>query len=101
MTVAQIIAQQIGHKALFMIGASKSLSSGKDFLMMKLGRNQKGWNKLKIALNGLDLYDMTFYRITKDRLGIPSIAKERTIANIYADMMHDIIESETGLRTSL
>lgn len=96
MNVAQIIAQQIGHKALFMIGASKCLAGGKDYLMMKLGRNQKGWNKLKITLNGLDLYDMTFYRIRKLK-----VADEITVNNIYFDQLCDVIESHTGLRTSL
>lgn len=94
-TVASIIAQQIGHKALFMIGA-KNLCAGKDRLVMKIGRNVKGWNYLRIVLNGLDLYDMTFQRIRSCK-----IADEITVNNIYCDQLCDVIESHTGLRTSL
>jgi len=95
MNIAQTIANQLGHKALFMIGA-KNLMAGKDYLQMKLGRNSGGWNALKIALNGLDLYDMTFYKIRKLK-----VTQEKTVDNIYFDQLHDIIETETGLRTSL
>jgi hypothetical protein len=95
MNVAQTIASQLGNKALFMIGA-KNLMAGTDYLQLRIGRNNKGWNALKIALNGLDLYDLTFYKIRKLK-----IADKKTIDNIYVDQLHDIIESETGLRTSL
>ena len=95
MNIAQTIAQQLGNKALFMIGA-KNLMAGKDYLQMRLGRNSGNWNALKIALNGLDLYDMTFYKIRK-----LTITKQKIVDNIYSDQLHDIIESETGLRTSL
>ena len=95
MNIAQTIAQQLGHKALFMIGA-KNLMAGKDYLQMRLGRNAGNWNALKIALNGLDLYDMTFYKIRKF-----TITKQKIVDNIYCDQLCDIIESETGLRTNL
>lgn len=95
MNIAQTIASQLGHKALFMIGA-KNLIAGKNYLQMRLGRNSGHWNVLKIVLNGLDLYDMTFYKIRK-----LTVTKEKTVDNIYCDQLHDIIESETGLRTSL
>ena len=95
MNIAQTIAQQLGHKALFMIGA-KNLVAGKDYLQMKLGRNSGNWNCLKIALNGLDLYDMTFYKIRK-----LTVTKEKTVDNICCDQLHDIIETETGMATNL
>ena len=95
MNIAQTVAQQLGHKALFMIGA-KNLMAGKDYLQMRLGRNSGNWNALKIALNGLDLYDMTFYKLRK-----LTITKQKMVDNIYCDQLCDIIESETGLRTNL
>ena len=95
MNIAQTIASQLGHKALFMIGA-KNLMAGKDYLQMRLGRNAGNWNMLKIALNGLDLYNMTFYKIRKLK-----VTKEKTVDNIYCDQLCDIIETETGLRTNL
>jgi len=95
MNIAQTIASQLGQKALLMIGA-KNLLAGKDYLQFRLGRNAGRWNVLKIALNGLDLYDMTFYRVRKLK-----VTSEKTIDNVYCDQLHDIIENETGMRTSL
>jgi hypothetical protein len=95
MNIAQTIANQLGHKTLFMIGA-KNIMAGKDYLQMKLGRKSGNWNSLKIALNGLDLYDMTFYKIRK-----LTVTAKKTVDNIYCDQLCDIIETETGLRTSL
>ena len=95
MNVAQTIASQLGRKALLMIGA-KNLMAGKDYLQFRLGRNAGGWNSLKIALNGLDLYDLTFYRIRKLK-----VTSEKTIDNVYCDQVRDIIEDETGMKTSL
>ena len=95
MNISQTIASQLGRKTLLMIGA-KNLMAGQDYLQLKLGRNAGGWNALKIALNGLDLYDLTFYRICKS-----IITSEKTIDNIYCDQLHDIIENETGMRTNL
>ena len=93
--VAQTIASQIGHRALYMIGA-KNMCAGDDRLVMKIGRNVKGWNYLRIVLNGLDLYDMTFQRIRSCK-----IAEEITVNNIYCDQLCDVIENHTGLYTSL
>ena len=95
MTIAQTIASQIGNKALFMIGA-KHLMAGASSLQMRIGRNSKGWNVIKIILNGMDTYDMIFYRINK-----ANIADCKTVNGIYNDQLCEIIESETGLRTSL
>jgi len=95
MNIAQTIASQLGRKALLMIGA-KNLMAGQDYLQLKLGRNAGGWSALKIALNGLDLYDLTFYRIRKLK-----VTSEKTIDNIHCDQLHDIIEDETGMRTDL
>ncbi len=94
-TVAMTIAQQIGNKALCMIGA-KDMCAGDNCLVMRIGRNPKRWNYLRIALNGLDLYDMTFQRIRNC-----NIADEKVANNIYHDQLCSIIESATGLNTSL
>jgi len=95
MNISQTIASQLGRKTLLMIGA-KNLMAGKDYLQMRLGQNAGGWNALKIALNGLDLYNLTFYRIRKLK-----VTSEKTIDNVYCDQLHDIIENETGMRTNL
>jgi hypothetical protein len=95
MKVAQTIAKQLGRRALFMIGA-KNLVAGEDRLGMKLGRNAGRWSHLSIVLNGLDLYDFTFYKFYNCK-----VIREKTVPNVYCDMMHQVIETETGLATSL
>lgn len=93
--VAEEIYRQLGHKARYMIGA-KNFSCTDSLLGFRIGRNCKGVNYITIELNGLDLYNMKFSKIYGTK--ITTLAEHN---NIYADMMHDIIESETGMRTSL
>lgn len=94
-TVAETICKQIGRGALFMLGA-KNFGCTDSTLTFKIGRNCKGVNHIKITLNGLDLYDMQFIKIRAHKI---TVLSEQN--NIYDDMMHGIIESETGMRTSL
>ena len=83
---------QIGHKALTMMGAyNKSYDSKDGSISFKI-KGSKKFNYIKIALNGLDLYNITFMKIGKY-----DIKKEKTINDIYSDMMHSLIEKETGL----
>lgn len=92
--VATIIKNQIGNKALYMMGA-KNLATGGDDLSFRV-RGSKRVNHVKIALNASDTYDITFGKI----LGL----KFNVVAShdgIYCDMMHDLIEKETGLYLSL
>jgi hypothetical protein len=94
-TVATEIAQQLGNGALCMLGAS-NLGCTDNRLCFKIGRNCKGVTHIKITLNSLDLYDMEFLRIRGPKITV--LAEHN---NIYNDMMHSIIEAETGLNTSL
>ena len=57
-----------------------------------------GINLVKINLNRDDLYDIQFIRFRASNLSWEPIA---TREGIYADMLREVFESETGLRTSL
>ena len=94
-TVAMEIYRQLGHKARYMLGA-KNFACTENRLVFRIGRNCKGVNCITIELNGLDLYDMQFIKIRGADLKV--LAEHN---NVYADMMHSIIESETGMNTSL
>ncbi len=94
MSVANIIRDQIGHKALYMLG-SKNLMDCGDALSFRI-RGSKAVNYIKISLNGKDLYDMEFGKIWGHNYKVVA-----THNDVYADMMHDLIESETGLYTKL
>lgn len=94
-TVAKEIARQLGNGTLCMLGAS-NLGCTDYRLSFKIGRNCKGVTHITIELNGLDLYDMQFIRIYGAKM---TVKAEHN--NVYDDMMHSIIEAETGMRTSL
>jgi hypothetical protein len=97
MTAAEIIRDQIGAKALYMIGTKMCLhdNDGKT-LILKIGRNGKGVNTIKITLNDLDLYDIEF----GSARGV-SYKVKSTDYNIYFDQLHQTIEEHTGMYTSL
>lgn len=110
------IVQQIGgNKFLAMTGSKFQYYSynelGYVYLMIKLTKNQSKAQYLKIQLNGLDLYDLTFSRIKKTlnpeykALGIkiydetPIVIKE--YKDVYADRLQDIFTWVTGMLTRL
>lgn len=110
------IAEQIGGNKFLVMTGSKFQYYGYDdlgyvYLMIKLVKNQSKAQYLKIQLNGLDLYDLTFSRIKKTQnpeykaLGIKIYDEEIIIVkeykDVYADMLQDIFTSVTGLYTRL
>ncbi len=115
------IVQQIGGNKFLAMTGSKFQYYGYDklgyvYLMIKLTRNQSKSQYLKIQLNGLDLYDLTFSRIKKTlkpecktpeykAIGLKLYDEEIEIIleykDVYADMLQDIFTSVTGLYTRL
>jgi len=97
--IAKTIFNQIGGKALFMLGAKNKAygesENGSTYVSFRV-RGSKAVNYVKITLNGLDLYDMEFGKIWGTNY---KVVKESN--NIYFDFMHKEIESATGLYTSL
>lgn len=93
--IASEIIRQLGNKAICMIGA-RNFSATENSVVFKIGKNDKKVTHIKIALNGLDLYDITYIRCWG--VNIKTMAESN---NIYADMMHTDIEENTGMRTSL
>jgi len=110
------IAQQIGGNKFLAMTGSKFQYYGYDelgyvYLMIKLSKNQSKAQYLKIQLNGLDLYDLTFSQIKKTltplakELGIKIYDEEvitvKEYKDVYADMLQDIFTSVTGMYTRL
>ncbi len=99
--VAQEIYRQLGKQTMFMLGAfnifydSNSKYGALEFRI----RGSKKWKHIKIALNGLDTYDVTFttWHRTKDSENM----KREVVEGVYNDMLHEVIENHTGLRTKL
>ena len=94
MTVAQTIADQIGGKALYMLGAKNLIDHG-DALSLRV-RGSRTVNYIKVTLTPADLYDVEFGKVHGT-----SYKVKATEEGIYADMLHDSIERNTGLYTSL
>lgn len=94
LVIAHEIKRQLGHQALAMMGASHFVG-GPDYLMFSF-KGTRRCNKLQIRLNGSDLYDITFYKLYGGH--IKSVA---SYPNTYAEDMHRIIETVTGLYLSL
>jgi len=101
---AKAIQQQIGGKALYMIGA-KNVAGGADpqtglgYLSFRIGKNTKGVNYIKVQLNGMDTYDVEYGKV---RGGMnPSYKVISTDEGMYNDMLRGSIERNTELYTSL
>jgi hypothetical protein len=95
MNVAQEIANQLGRKALFMLGA-KFLTSDGNALRFGISGSKK-FNYIKIELNRNDNYDITFLKATYSK----GIKNETKIADVGVENLHFIITQETGLHTNI
>ena len=110
------IVEQIGGNKFLVMTGSKFQYYGYDdlgyvYLMIKLTKNQSKAQYLKIQLNGLDLYDLTFSRIKRTltplakELGVKIYDEEvitvKEYTDICADMLQDIFTSVTGMYTRL
>lgn len=94
MTVANTIREQIGTRAMFMIGA-KDLMGDEKSLRFRIGRNAKTVTHVKVTLTPADLYEIVFIRARGSK--VTEVAREE----IYVEDLHRSIERNTGLYTSL
>lgn len=93
--IANTIASQIGNRAFMMIGA-KNLVAGENYLRFKVGRNAKGVNLVTVTLTADDTYDVEYGSVRGMNYKVKSAEN-----GIYVDMLHDSIERNTGMYTSL
>ena len=95
MNVAKIIHEQIGHKAMVMIGA-KSFVASDTSLGFKIGHNAGKWTHIRVELTGADLYKMTFFRFWGC-----DIKAQKEVDGLYFDGLRPAIREATGMATSL
>ena len=103
MQIASTIISQLGNKALTMIGAKAFAAlpansvlvpeNCRGALRFQIGRNSKQVRYIKIQLTYDDLYDVEYIRNNGEVISSED--------GIYADMLHDSIERNTGMYTSL
>jgi hypothetical protein len=96
---ADTARDQIGNKALYMIGAKDFVfgtSGGKKSLVFKIMRNSKGVSHIRMRLSSMDLYDMEFLAIRAGKIKVKS--KEK---GVYGDQLGVMIKKNTGLNIRL
>jgi hypothetical protein len=92
MIVAQTIIDQMGgtNRLIAMIGA-KYFVSGDNTVMFAFSGCRKA-SKVRIKLNSMDLYDITFFK--KSKLDFVAV---QTFEGIYNDQLKKTFENYTGL----
>ncbi len=92
--IAEIIRKQLTPQTLYMLGAHNMFAC-ENGLVFKI-KGSKTFKHIKIVLNSMDTYDMTFTNFR----GM-NITKVEEVNGVYVDMLHKIIEEKTGLYTKL
>ena len=97
MRVAEEILRQLGGNRFRAMTGAKNFSGTDNSLRMRIGRNTTNANYMEVVLNSMDLYDITFAKVTK----MGEMKSVKTYDNVYNDMLVEIFESHTGMYTSL
>jgi hypothetical protein len=92
-SVANEILHQIGKRALYMMGACNYM--GEDNGVTFKIKGSKNYNFIKILLNNMDTYDITFIKLSLTK------RTEKKIDGVYNDNLHEIISKETGLALNI
>ena len=95
--VANEIYRQLGGNRFRVMTGAKNMVSTENGIRMRIGRNKTNANYMEVVLNSMDLYDITFAKVT--RMG--EMKSVKTYDNVYNDMLVEIFESHTGMYTSL
>jgi len=100
--VAETIRQQIGGRALFMLGA-KQLAATDDGLRFRIGRNAKGVTHVIVKLDPSDTYTVEFRAMRVNRRHPDGFSNKlkSSMSDVYVDSLHTVLESGTGLYTRL
>ena len=95
---ANTLLQQLGgNKFMVMTGAKNLMVDRKEkSLQMRIGKNSKGINHVKITYMPDDTYKMDFGRIRKLDYKVV-----RSVSNVYAEALQDVFTEVTGMYTSL
>ena len=95
--IANTIYRQLGGNRCRVMTGAKNLTSHEFALSMRIGRNKTNANFMIVELNGNDLYDVTFAKVTK----MGEMKSVREYNDVYNDMLVSLFESHTGMYTTL
>ncbi len=94
-SAAEIIRNQIGAEACMLLGASSFISFDEgQGLQFRIKGSAKA-NTIRILLDASDTYTVTFWKCRASKA-----VEVASFSFVYADGLHDLIESQTGLYTS-
>jgi len=96
--IATTILNQLGgtNRLSIMTGAKNFVATANG-ATFKIGKNAKKVTHVTIILDASDTYTVNFQRVTKRGLEVKDL---NTVDGVYADMLVDIFESNTGLYLS-
>ena len=95
--IANEIYRQLGGNRFRVMTGAKNMVSTENGIRMRIGRNKTNANYMEVVVNSMDLYDITFAKVTK----MGEMKSVRTYDNVYNDMLVSLFESHTGMYTSL
>ena len=105
---ATTIINQLGGNKFTAMTGSKNFLALENGVRMDLTKNMSGANKLEITLNGLDLYDMRFYKYTPGRLNKKTfvytddkLTEIQEYNSVYAEQLQELFTGITGMDTHL
>ena len=99
--VAKTILEQLGGKRFVVMTGAKTLTSHPEgALSFRLpgggGFTKGGINYVKVQLNALDTYDVSFLKLRG--ANVKHIAEEK---DVYADKLQEVFRLHTGLETRM
>jgi hypothetical protein len=94
--IANTIIEQLGGSQFIVMTGSKDLVGREDGLSFRIGRNAKGISHIRITLEVTDTYTVEFFKWRKLEM-----ISRGDVSAVYADQLRKVIESRTGLITSL
>jgi len=96
--VAAVILEQLGGRRFLAMTGAKRLLAHPSALSFRLPSNfaKKGINYVRIELNLMDFYDITFSRVRGTE-----IIHEEQLRDVDCEQLRGVFTSTTGLETSL
>ena len=106
MRVADTILEQLGGRRFVVMTGSKNFVSDGNCLRMTLAKNASKANRLWITLNGMDTYDMHFFRYSPARFNSKTmtfsdekITTVKKLEGVLCDQLQEIFTDVTGMYT--
>lgn len=95
-SVADTIRDQIGQRAFVMLGAHTLTTDSRGRSLRFQIKGSRKVNTVVVTLESDDTYTMEFWKITPRMASMVAC-----VAQVYADSLRPMIETHTGLYTSL